>query len=606
MNFHPKQYFIGLLDYKIGQQILLYTLSTHYFFTLRSRLIILLGLMLLLLLPAWSPAQDTDLQAVPGMEKVHPDLLAQMTANAPLPSAGQAITRQATPQMYRVIVNLYPLQDAGNPRNDDLAQLQEHVRLTQDAVLKIRRQGTFTLVTRYQNVFGFLALADEQAILELAAMGDVEFIEMLPTMQKMDLQSHSLTGIDTVHASNFTGDGVTIAIIDDGIDAGHTAFGGDPAWPNAKIIAGHDFADADADPRNDCNEQSHGTAVAGIAAGNGGGVRGTAPDATIVFLKIQSAARCGQAILDGDLLGALDWVVSQRETYGIDIVSMSLGGQAFSSAVACDNASTALRQLLDVAHTSGLVIFAASGNEGQLEAIAQPACMSNIISVGAVYDSNLGSTNFLRCSDQATGPDHVPCYSNSATFLDVLAPAHCAETAIADGGVQACFGGTSSATPFAAGVAATLIEASNTPLDNDGMRSLLTTSGLPVADGKNGTLIPRIDALAALDTLDTAPCTDCILYSSTLSETNDESVQPDGTYYFSLSGAHHGWLNGQAQASFDLYLLKWTGSRWETVAQSIQTGSEESVSYQGAIGFYAWIIHSFEGSGSYDFWLQRP
>lgn len=162
-------------------------------------------------------------------------------------------------------------------------------------------------------------------------MGDVEFIEMMPTMQKMDTQSHTLTRMDAVHAAGFTGKGVTIAIIDDGIDAAHPAFGGDSAWPNAKIIAGHDFADNDSDPRNDCVSQSHGTAVAGVAAGNGGGVLGTAPDANLVLLKIQSAQRCGSAVLDGDFIGALDWVISHREQYGIDILSLSLGGQALAT-----------------------------------------------------------------------------------------------------------------------------------------------------------------------------------------------------------------------------------------------------------------------------------
>ncbi len=508
--------------------------------------------------------------------------------------------------MYRIIVSLYASQRSDIRSADGLAKLQQQVRDAQDAVLQTRKQGVFTLLNRYRNVFGFLAMADEDAILELATLGKVEFIETVPTMQKMDAQSHPLTGINHVHTSNFTGKGVTIAIIDDGIDADHPAFGGDPAWPNAKIIAGHDFADHDTDPRHDCTRQSHGTAVAGVAAGNGGGVLGTAPDATVVFLKVQSAERCGESVLDGDLLGALDWIVSHREQYGIDIISMSLGGQAFNNAADCDQASVAIWQVIDLAYTAGLTIFSASGNEGQLDAISYPACMSNIISVGAVYDNNIGAANFTTCHDGVTGPDRVTCYSNSAAFLDVLAPAHCAQTASTHGGRQDCFGGTSSATPFAAGVAATLMEASSASLDNDGTRNLLVASGVPVADDKNGVFTPRIDAQAALDTLDISSCSNCSQYTSALSGAGDEEVQPGGTYYFSMPGAHHGWLEGQLETDFDLYLLKWTGTRWETVAQSIQTGSEESISYQGTIGFYAWIIHAFEGSGKYEFWMQKP
>ncbi len=572
------------------------------------RISMFLGLLLLLLLSTGSSAQLRNLEAAPGVEKLQPELLEQMLAN-------RSVTRQSGTKMYRIIINLQAPQGTADRSADDRARLQQRVRAAQDAVVQMRRLGTFTLLNRYRNIFGFSALADEEAILELAAMGHVAFIEAVPTMHKMDTQSHPLTRIDAVHTGGFTGKDVTIAIIDDGIDAAHPAFGGDPAWPNAKIIAGHDFADNDTDPRNDCAQQSHGTAVAGVAAGNGAGVLGTAPDANLVFLKVQSAQWCGNNLLDGDLVGALDWVVSHREQYGIDMISMSLGGRTFSNATVCDNASPAMRQLINMAHAAGVVIFAASGNEAQSSAIAQPACMSNIISVGAVYDANIGPANFSICADRETGPDHVTCYSNSADFLDIVAPAHCATTASTSTGTgrQSCFGGTSSATPFAAGVAATLLEAARTPLNHDTMRRLLVETGVAVFDPKSGLFTPRIDAQAARDGLDTitppipvAPCTDCTRHSGTLSGANDQDVQPDGTYYFSMPGTHSGWLKGPEQADFDLYLLKWTGFGWQTVAKSIETSSEAFVTYQGAIGFYAWIIHSHEGGGSYYVWLQRP
>ena len=56
----------------------------------------------------------------------------------------------------------------------------------------------------------------------------------------------------------------------------------------------------------------------------------------------------------------------------------------------------------------------------------------------------------------------------------------------------------------------------------------------------------------------------------------------------------------------DLYLWKWTGSRWATVASSLSSSSSESISYNGSSGYYVWRIYSYSGSGSYDFWLDRP
>jgi len=103
----------------------------------------------------------------------------------------------------------------------------------------------------------------------------------------------------------------------------------------------------------------------------------------------------------------------------------------------------------------------------------------------------------------------------------------------------------------------------------------------------------------------TAPCTGCEAYSGSLSGSGDSDAQPNGTYYYSGSGTHQGWLEGPGSADFDLELYRWTGS-WTKVAQSISSTSSEYVSYNGASGYYYWRIVSYSGSGSYDFWLDRP
>jgi hypothetical protein len=145
------------------------------------------------------------------------------------------------------------------------------------------------------------------------------------------------------------------------------------------------------------------------------------------------------------------------------------------------------------------------------------------------------------------------------------------------------------------------------------MRDLLTTSGVVVLDETSGLFIPRIDAQAALDALaalppppSNMPCTDCTLYTGTLSDTDDRDIQPDGTYYFSSAGTHQGWLTAPEQTHFNLFLLKWTSAFWATVAEASEVGSEAFISYQGTAGYYAWRIMSHQGSGSYNFRLQRP
>ena len=104
-----------------------------------------------------------------------------------------------------------------------------------------------------------------------------------------------------------------------------------------------------------------------------------------------------------------------------------------------------------------------------------------------------------------------------------------------------------------------------------------------------------------------APCTDCTEYTGSLTGTGDADVQPSGTYYYvGSSGTHEGWLEGPAGTDFDLYLYKWSGSRWTRVASSTSSSSSEHVAYGGTSGYYYWRVTSYSGSGTYSLWLKTP
>jgi len=103
-----------------------------------------------------------------------------------------------------------------------------------------------------------------------------------------------------------------------------------------------------------------------------------------------------------------------------------------------------------------------------------------------------------------------------------------------------------------------------------------------------------------------APCTNCDEYSGSLSGSGDQQQQPDGTYYQSSAGVHRGWLQGPSNANFNLQLYRWSGSSWQMVASSTSGDSNEFIEYSGTSGFYTWLVISDSGSGSYDFWLERP
>ena len=155
--------------------------------------------------------------------------------------------------------------------------------------------------------------------------------------------------------------------------------------------------------------------------------------------------------------------------------------------------------------------MAASGNGGCTNGIVLPACVSNALAVGAVYDAAVGTIFFGRgqclpsgCSDANPAADQIACYSDSSDRLDVLAPSHCARAPRRGGRVHLCFGGTSGAAPYAAGVAALLFGAE--PLRGPAeVKAAMRSTGTPITDARNGITRNRLDAPAALASLRGAP-----------------------------------------------------------------------------------------------------
>ena len=84
----------------------------------------------------------------------------------------------------------------------------------------------------------------------------------------------------------------------------------------------------------------------------------------MVFLKIQGSSICGSASLDGDIVGAIDWATANKDTYGIDIISMSLGGGLYSSESSCDSSSSIYRQAVDNATAAGITVIIVDEGSG--------------------------------------------------------------------------------------------------------------------------------------------------------------------------------------------------------------------------------------------------
>lgn len=442
-----------------------------------------------------------------GREKVRPPGLVDRLATSEGP--------------LRVVVLLRGWRELiGVPRPHDPASLravQSVVRREQDRLLAALPEGSFEVTWRYENLLALAGRADLSGVRALAALPGVELVEDDPAMQLHVAEGSDLIGAGALRAG-VGGRGVAVAITDSGINYDHVALG-NGGFPNSKVIGGHDFWLDDPDPMD---PQGHGTGVAGIVAGDpdpaNGYFGGVAPEAKLYACKVTNA---GGGTNPSTQAAAWDWII----THALDdpanpilLVNASLGGQAFT--FACDDqpgfvVTTAAAANL---HAAGIALFASSGNSGLCDAVAHPACLSTIISVGAVYDADVGTrtpcissqscTGFAAggcpagwaCRDNPTFPDLVTCYSNGADFLDVLAPSDCARTTHRNGGYRACFNGTSAAAPYAAGAAALVqsqrLEAGLPALGVEELRTLLRDAGEPVTDPKNGITTPRIDLSA--------------------------------------------------------------------------------------------------------------
>ncbi|MFO0006780.1 MAG: S8 family serine peptidase, partial [bacterium] len=110
--------------------------------------------------------------------------------------------------------------------------------------------------------------------------------------------------------------------------------------------------------------------------------------------------------------------------------------------------------------------------------MAAPACSPSAVSVGAVYDSNMGAIGWSGCSDSSTAADKVTCFSNSTSFLDLLAPG----ALITAGGHT--MGGTSQASPHVAGAMA-LVAAAFPDATPDEIEARLKSTGVNVTDSRN-------------------------------------------------------------------------------------------------------------------------
>lgn len=275
-----------------------------------------------------------------------------------------------------------------------------------------------------------------------------------------------------------TGAGVTVAVVDSGVDADHPALAG-------SVLPGRSYVDVDpgAEPRllafgadpgpvyerafGQADPVGHGTAVAGLIAGGAGSAHpGVAPDAQILPVRVLDDEN---RYHDSAMVGAaVEWAVDN----GADIVNLSLGGHYDSPAFA---------EAIAYAEQRDVLIVACTGNQGADEPAEDVWFPARVSQVLAVTGSDVGGE---RWRTAVTGAET----DLAAPGAELVAPQ--------PGGGYKTVTGTSFASAVVSGAAA-LVRSAHPEWSADQVRRALTATAVPGGPGLGAGVVDVAAAVAA-------------------------------------------------------------------------------------------------------------
>jgi serine protease len=245
--------------------------------------------------------------------------------------------------------------------------------------------------------------------------------------------------------------GIVVAVLDTGLDATNTEFAG-RVVPGFNALTGVAATPVDFGPTAD--DAGHGTHVAGTiaaAGNNGAGIVGIAPNVSIMPVKVLDADGEGNF---GHMVDGMTWAID----HGARIVTMSLGGALPATSAAM------LQPMFDEAHAAGVVVVAASGNDGTTTT-EYPCNFTHVICVGST--TNDGTV--------------VSSFSTRTSALTLVAPGEGIASTLPGNGYG--YGsGTSMATPHVTGAIA-LLRSFSPAMTADDVRSVLIQTARPLTGG---------------------------------------------------------------------------------------------------------------------------
>jgi len=331
----------------------------------------------------------------------------------------------------------------------------DHTPTEEDQAM-LEREVEFQTQFRYWLIDSIAGTVELSRIHEIIDLPGVVFVELDGVLGIQMEEVVPVHGVDLVwQDTGYTGEGVTMAIIDTGIDGNHTALDDlddDNMTDDPKIVA---FYDAINNPGATngteifpYDDNGHGTHCAGITAGTGAPNYqhiGVAPRANLVGVKVLDGGGSGSFTA---VMAGMQWTVEKRHEFNIRAASMSLG--ALTGAIEWTSSEEeSVNRMANEMMRAGVTLFIAAGNSGGTATIGTPGSAEDVITVGSLDKD----TSIAIYSSQ--GPTEEGRVKPNIAFVGSSVNAPDANTG--DGYVA--LSGTSMATPGAAGVAVLMYQA---------------------------------------------------------------------------------------------------------------------------------------------------
>jgi subtilisin family serine protease len=362
----------------------------------------------------------------------------------------------------------------------------------------------------YPIVFGTMRRSDVRSLARDTRV--VSIFEDTLSEPIMDV-STVLIGSYAANIAGVDGAGTSVAVLDTGVLTGHEFLSGQvvaeacfsnywgngaslcPSGSNTSLTSSNQVGSAA--PCVGISSCDHGTHVAGTVAGKvidkGDYVlRGVAPAAKIIGIQVFTNLSGSLSSWSADQLLAMEWLLEHMDTpeWGeLAALNMSLGGG--SNSAACD--FDVRKQAIDDLRLLGVATVIASGNNGYLESISGPACISSAIAVGSSTTSSAIGNGGVVAADEIAAYSNAPAGTNNSLngngdrLLDLLAPGMYIWSATTTSpSTYAWKSGTSMAAPHVAGAWALLKQvASDAPVIQ--VLEWFRESGVPLTDTRPNT-----------------------------------------------------------------------------------------------------------------------